>query len=671
MFDKILIANRGEIACRVARTAKRLGIRTVAVFSEADANALHVAGCDEAYLIGPAHPRESYLRADRILEAARKSGAQAIHPGYGFLSENAEFVKACGQAGVAFIGPPAEAIESMGSKSTAKALMEKAGVPLVPGYHGVDQDAGMLKKEADRIGYPVLIKASAGGGGKGMRVVGKAADFADALAAAKREAASSFGDERVLIEKYLTRSRHIEVQVFADTQKHCVYLFERDCSVQRRHQKILEEAPAPGMTAERRRDMGNAAVSTARAVGYVNAGTVEFIADEHGHFYFMEMNTRLQVEHPVTEMITGLDLVEWQLRVASGESLPLAQEQLAVKGHAIEARVYAEDPARGFLPAAGRIEHLRQPEQSEHVRVDSGVKAGDEVGVHYDPMIAKLIAWDSDRPSALRRLRAALGEFQIVGPTSNLAFLSTVTAHRAFAEAHREPGLLDTGLIERYRTELFRDTGPASDPILAIAVLSELLRMDREAAQAATRSADPFSPWNARDGWRLNEDNHHTFVFIDAGKRVEVVAHYRNRGYLLELPGGKMLASGEVTGDRTIDADLGGNRTRATVVCRAGELTVFAFGGSHRLQFEAHDTIEEEDPSGGLVSPLPGAVIQVLIKDGEAVQKGQALMIIEAMKMEHTIAAPQSGTVKRIYFAAGEQVAEGVQLLEFEETTKA
>jgi 3-methylcrotonyl-CoA carboxylase alpha subunit len=670
MFEKILIANRGEIACRVARTAKRLGIRTVAVYSDADANALHVASCDEAYLIGPAHPRESYLRADRILEAAKKSGAQAIHPGYGFLSENAEFARASAQAGVLFIGPPAAAIEAMGSKSAAKALMAKAGVPLVPGYHGAAQDAAMLEKEAGRIGYPVLIKASAGGGGKGMRVVEKAADLADALSAAKREAASSFGDDRVLIEKYLTRPRHIEVQVFADTQGHCVYLFERDCSVQRRHQKILEEAPAPGMTAERRREMGNTAVSAARAVGYVNAGTVEFIADERGQFYFMEMNTRLQVEHPVTEMITGFDLVEWQLRVACGEPLPLAQEQLSIKGHAIEARVYAEDPLRDFLPAAGRIEYLRHPQQSAHVRVDSGVQTGDEVGVHYDPMIAKLIAWDADRPSALRRLRAALGEFQLVGPANNLAFLSAVTAHRAFADAGREPGLLDTGLIERYRSELFAESAPASDPVLAIAVLSELLRMDREAAQSALRSADPCSPWNARDGWRLNEDNHHTFVFVDAGKRVEVVAHYRNRAYLLELPGGKMLASGKVAADRTIDADLAGSRTCATVVRRGNELTVFAFGGSYRLEFETAPAVEEEDPSGRLISPLPGAVIQVLIKDGEAVLKGQALMIIEAMKMEHTIWAPQSGTVKRIYFTAGEQVAEGAQLLEFEEAAK-
>jgi len=671
MFEKILIANRGEIACRIARTATRLGIRTVAVYSEADADALHAAVCDEAYLIGPAPARESYLRADRILEAAKKSGAQAIHPGYGFLSENAEFAKACGHSGKIFIGPPVGAIEAMGSKIAAKALMEKAGVPLVPGYHGSAQDPAMLKKEAARIGYPVLIKASAGGGGKGMRVVAKAEDFADALAAAKREAASSFGDEQVLIEKYLTRPRHIEIQVFADSQGHCVYLFERDCSVQRRHQKILEEAPAPGMTAERRREMGSTAVSAARAVGYVNAGTVEFIADETGGFYFMEMNTRLQVEHPVTEMITGLDLVEWQLRVASGEPLPLTQEQLTIKGHAIEARVYAEDPARGFLPAAGRIEHLHQPPESAHVRVDSGVRAGDLVGVHYDPMIAKLIAWDSDRPSALRRLRAALDAFQIVGPTNNLAFLSAVTANPEFAGAHLKPDLLDTGLIERNRTELFQSKAPASDPILAIAVLSELLRMDGEAAQAAMRSADPFAPWNARDGWRLNEDNHHTFVFIDAGKRVEVLAHYRKWGYLLELPGGKMMASGVVAGERTIDADLAGNRTRATVVRKVNELSVFAFGGSHRFEFEPATTVEEEDPSGRLVSPLPGAVIQVLIKDGEAVQKGQALMIIEAMKMEHTISAPQGGTVKRIYFAAGEQVAEGAQLLEFEETQRA
>jgi 3-methylcrotonyl-CoA carboxylase alpha subunit len=384
----------------------------------------------------------------------------------------------------------------------------------------------------------------------------------------------------------------------------------------------------------------------------------------------MEMNTRLQVEHPVTEMITGLDLVEWQLLVAAGEALPLAQEQLAINGHAIEARVYAEDPARGFLPAAGRIEHLRQPQQTAHVRVDCGVQAGDEIGVNYDPMIAKLIAWDVDRSAALLRLRTALGEFQVAGLATNLSFLSAVTAHRAFAEAHREPGLLDTGLIERYRTELFPKTEPASAPILAIAVMSELLRVDREAAATAVRSTDPYSPWHSRDGWRLNEDNHHTFAFVDAGRRVEVVAHYRKNGYMLELRGAKMTVSGEMAADGAISADLDGNRTRATVIRRANELTVFAFGGSHRLESETFAAAEEEDPSGSLVSPLPGAVVQVLVKDGQAVEKGQTLMIIEAMKMEHTISAPKPGIVRQIYFAAGEQVSEGVQLLEFEEAQK-
>jgi 3-methylcrotonyl-CoA carboxylase alpha subunit len=667
MFDKILIANRGEIACRIARTARRLGIRTVAVYSEADARALHVASCDEAWLIGSAHARESYLRGDRILEVAKKSGAQAIHPGYGFLSENADFARACQQAGVVFIGPPPAAIEAMGSKSAAKALMEKAGVPLVPGYHGDAQDLAILHKEAGRIGYPVLIKASAGGGGKGMRVVNRASEFAQALASAKREAASSFGDDRVLIEKYLERPRHIEMQVFADMRGTCLHLFERDCSVQRRHQKILEEAPAPGMSEERRRQMGAAAVAAAKAVGYVGAGTVEFISEQGGRFYFMEMNTRLQVEHPVTEMITGLDLVEWQLRVAAGEALPLAQEQLSIEGHAIEARIYAEDPAREFLPTAGRLEHLRQPQASAHVRIDSGVQAGDEVGVHYDPMIAKLIAWDRDRPSALRRLRAALGEYQVAGIVTNLPFLSAVTALPAFADADRNPGGLDTALIEQHRDTLFPGPVPVPDAILAIAVLSESLRMDGEAAAAAARSDDPCSPWHSRHGWRLNEGNHHAFVLVDAGLRKQIVAHYRGGGYLLEFPGGASLsASATAAADGSIDVELDGRRSQATVVRRAGELTVFAGGGSYRLEFEKAAAMEDEDPSGRLVSPLPGSVIQVLVGSGETVAKGQALMIIEAMKMEHTISAPRRGTVKQIYFSKGEQVAEGAQLLEFE-----
>ncbi len=671
MFEKILIANRGEIACRVARTAKRLGIRTVAVYSEADAGALHVQSCDAAIAIGAPHPRDSYLRADRILEAAKNSGAQAIHPGYGFLSENAAFAQACQQAGVVFVGPPVSAIEAMGSKSAAKALMEKAGVPLVPGYHGASQEVSRLRSEADRIGYPVLIKASAGGGGKGMRVVEKPAAFVEALAGAQREAASSFGDDRVLVEKYLLRPRHIEIQVFADTHGQCIYLFERDCSVQRRHQKILEEAPAPGMSEPRRREMGAAAVAAAQAVGYAGAGTVEFIVDEGGQFFFMEMNTRLQVEHPVTEMITGLDLVEWQLRVAAGEALPLSQEQLAINGHAIEARIYAEDPARGFLPAAGRVEHLRQPEATSHIRVDSGVRAGDQVGVYYDPMIAKLIAWDVDRPSALRRLRAALGDYQVSGVTTNIAFLSAVTAHRAFAEAHRDPGLLDTGLIERHRAELFPEAGPATEAVLAVAVLSELLRIDREAAERAARSAEPYSPWNMRSGWRLNDDNHHDFLYLDGGRRVKVVAHYRQGKYLLELPGGMRTASAELAGDNGLNAELDGARIHATVIRRTSGLTIFTQSGSHVLDFEIAHAAVDETSADHMVSPLPGAVIQVLVKAGEVVAKGQALMIIEAMKMEHTIAAPRAGTVSQIYFRTGEQVGEGAQLLDFKETATA
>jgi 3-methylcrotonyl-CoA carboxylase alpha subunit len=555
----------------------------------------------------------------------------------------------------------------MGSKSAAKVLMEKAGIPLVPGYHGDAQEAALLAKQAGRIGYPVLIKASAGGGGKGMRVVNHANEFAESLAAAQREAASSFGDDRVLIEKYLARPRHIEMQVFADAHGACLHLFERDCSVQRRHQKILEEAPAPGMSAERRRQMGEAAIAAARAVGYVGAGTVEFITEPGGRFYFMEMNTRLQVEHPVTEMVTGLDLVEWQLRIAAGEALPLVQDQLSVSGHAIEARIYAEDPARDFLPTAGRIEHLHQPQTDAHVRVDSGVQAGDDVGVHYDPMIAKLIAWDRDRASALLRLRGALGEYQIAGVTTNLAFLSAVTAHPAYACADRDPESLDTGLIERHRAALFPELQPVPDAILAIGVLSESLRMDRDAAAIAADSSDPYSPWHLRHGWRLNEDNHHAFVFLDAGKRKQIVAHYRDGGYLLELPGGgSITASARDSSGGAIEVELDGKRSRATVVRRSGDLTVFADGGSYRLAFEKPVVIEEEDPSGHLVSPLPGSVIQVLVGSGDTVAKGQALMIIEAMKMEHTISAPKRGTVRQIYFSAGEQVAEGAQLLEFE-----
>ncbi|MFN0316106.1 MAG: acetyl/propionyl/methylcrotonyl-CoA carboxylase subunit alpha [Burkholderiales bacterium] len=663
MFDKVLIANRGEIAVRVARTCKRLGVRTVAVYSDADANALHVSACDEAFHIGPSAPRESYLKAGRILEVAKAAGVQAVHPGYGFLSENASFADAVSQAGLIFIGPPASAIRAMGSKSASKDIMHKAGVPLVPGYHGQAQDYDILHAEAEKIGYPVLIKASAGGGGKGMRVVNGARELKEAIAGAKREAASSFGDDRVLIEKYLQRPRHIEVQVFADTRGNAVYLFERDCSVQRRHQKVLEEAPAPGMSATRRRQMGSTAVAAALAVNYSNAGTVEFIADEQGAFYFMEMNTRLQVEHPVTEMITGLDLVEWQLRVAAGEALPLTQEQLAIRGHAIEARIYAEDAAKGFLPTAGVIHHLRQPVASSHVRVDTGVKQGDEIGVHYDPMIAKLIVWDRDRGAALRRMHMALAEYQVVGVTTNIDLLAAIVAHPSFAQAHTELGGLDTGLIERHRTELIPQPAQPADRFLALAVLAELLRNERDAQAVAARSNDPHSPWNATDGWRLNQDNHHRFEFQGAGS---VVAHYRKGSYQLDLPHSKVEAKGEFVGDDALMADLAGARVQATVVRRANEITVFAFGTSCRMELKAAQAVQAEDAGGSLAAPMSGNIIQVLVKAGQSVTKAQALLILEAMKMEHTISAPAQGVVKEIFYKAGDQVKEGAQLLSIE-----
>jgi len=489
MFNKILIANRGEIACRVASTARQLGVRTVAVYSDADASARHVALCDEAVRLGPPPARESYLRGDLMIAAARATGAQAIHPGYGFLSENENFAQACGDAGIVFIGPPAKAIFAMGNKSEAKALMARAGVPLVPGYHGADQDPALLKREADRIGYPVLIKASSGGGGKGMRIVRAAAEFAAALESCTREAVASFGDARVLIEKYLDRPRHIEIQVFADGHGHCVYLFERDCSVQRRHQKIIEEAPAPGMSAERRRAMGEAAVAAAQAVGYVGAGTVEFITETvgaaRGTFYFMEMNTRLQVEHPVTEMIVGHDLVAWQLRVASGEPLPVRQEELRIHGHALEARIYAENPDRGFLPAIGTLHYLAQPAAVEFsgqtnvppapVRIDAGVRAGDVISAHYDPMIAKLITWGEDRAQAMARMRAALADVHIVGVANNVDFLGRLIDNPSFAAAD-----LDTGLIERERAHLFAAAPPL--PLEWLALACARVRLDDDAA---------------------------------------------------------------------------------------------------------------------------------------------------------------------------------------------
>ena len=667
MFKKILIANRGEIACRVIKTARRLGVATVAVYSEADANARHVRLADEAVLIGPAAARESYLVGERILDVAKRTGAEAIHPGYGFLSENADFAEACEKAGVVFIGPPASAIRAMGSKSAAKSLMGAAGVPLTPGYHGDNQDPAFLAQQADQIGYPVLIKASSGGGGKGMRRVDAAADFEAALASCKREAANAFGDEQVLVEKYVLKPRHIEIQVFGDTHGNCVYLFERDCSLQRRHQKLIEEAPAPGMTLERRAAMGQAAVNAAKAVGYVGAGTVEFIANQDGSFYFMEMNTRLQVEHPVTEMITGLDLVEWQLRVASGQPLPLTQEQLEIDGHAIEARVYAEDPDKGFLPSTGRLVHLVPPPESDSVRVDTGVEQGDEITPYYDPMIAKLIVWGADRKQALARMRRALTQYRVVGVSNNINFLSRLVALPSFVNAE-----LDTGLIEREQRLLFPPQEEVPGDVWLVAALAELLHEQREVNSKFAAAADRGSPWRALDGWRLNGRAERKLALRMQEKLQEVVVVVIPGGYQLVLNGRSVRASGALGRGGAVHAQLDDSRVNAAVVIAGERRHVFYRGLSWPLALV--DTLyvggEGDDVEGGLRAPMPGKVVTLMAEPGAIVEKGTPLLVLEAMKMEHTITAPKKGKVVSFHVAAGDQVADGAELVEFEEAAE-
>jgi 3-methylcrotonyl-CoA carboxylase alpha subunit len=663
MFTKVLIANRGEIACRVVKTCRRLGIRTVAVYSEADAGARHVRMADEAVLIGPPPARESYLRIEAILDAIRQTGAEAVHPGYGFLSENEDFASALAESGVTFIGPPVDAIRAMGSKSAAKQLMEKAQVPLVPGYHGDNQDPAFLQQQADAIGYPVLIKASAGGGGKGMRIVNDSSEFEAALSSCQREAKSSFGDDHVLVEKYLVRPRHIEIQVFADTQGNVVHLFERDCSVQRRHQKVLEEAPAPGMTLERRAQMGKAACDAARAVGYVGAGTVEFIASQDGTFYFMEMNTRLQVEHPVTEMITGQDLVEWQLRVAAGETLPLSQEQLSIRGHALEARIYAEDAAKGFLPSTGRLIHLDPPLETLNVRVDSGVEQGDEITPYYDPMIAKLIVWDEDRDRANARMLNALAHYRVAGVANNVEFLSRLVACPAFATAD-----LDTGLIERERDFLFPQQEAVPNEVYALATLAELLREAQEAESGASVHEDPHSPWHRRDGWRLNSGFTRS-VKLRAGddERAIHVTYAPGGLYVLDLDGRSMEVRGLLNASGALRAELGGRRLSATVIVAEEKRHVFVDGRSYLLS--AVDPLylpgSSAGPDNRLTAPMPGRIVALLAEPGQ-VQEGTPLLIMEAMKMEHTIRAPSAGTLKAFRHAVGDQVSEGSELVDFE-----
>ena len=667
MFNKILIANRGEIACRVAATCRRLGVQSVAVYSDADAGAKHVATCDEAVHIGEAPAAQSYLRIERIIAAARATGAQAIHPGYGFLSENEDFARACDEAGIVFIGPPVGAIAAMGSKAAAKALMQAAAVPLVPGYHGDDQDAALLQREADAMGYPVLLKASAGGGGKGMRVVERSEDFAAALASCKREAASSFGNDRVLIEKYLQRPRHVEVQVFADRLGGAVYLFDRDCSVQRRHQKVLEEAPAPGLDASVRRAMGEAAVAAARAVKYVGAGTVEFIMTGES-FYFMEMNTRLQVEHPVTEMITGLDLVEWQLRVAAGEPLPLEQSQLAVQGHALEARIYAENPERGFLPSTGTLKHLRMPEgveftigeagQRAAVRIDSGVREGDTITPFYDPMIAKLIVHGATREDALARMCRALEACEVVGPHTNVEFLHRLVTCEPFATAD-----LDTGLIERHHAALFAAREKPLREALALA-FAALMGREEDASKA--------SPWSALSHWRLNGGFTQTYNWrdVDNEETVSTTFEQDNEGKTLACAGrtDEPYTWWRGHGAGEYGATIGATRVMGRVFIDGDVFHVFCLGTA--LSFEWQNLLahaaDTEHGEGRLTAPMPGKVIAVLVEAGAVVEKGTPLIVMEAMKMEHTIGAPFAGKVGEILYAVGDQVTDGAQLLMLE-----
>jgi 3-methylcrotonyl-CoA carboxylase alpha subunit len=668
MFSKILIANRGEIACRIIRTARRLGIASAAVYSDADRAAMHVALADEAFRIGPAPARASYLDGAKIIEAAQKSGAQAIHPGYGFLSENADFADACATAGVVFIGPPPAAIRAMGDKAQAKALMEKAGVSLVPGYHGSEQDPALHSRKALALGYPVLIKPLAGGGGKGMKIVAREAEFAAALASAKREAVSAFGDDRVLIEKYLTCARHVEVQIFADARQNVVHLFDRDCSIQRRHQKIIEEAPAPGVSGELRQAMRESALSAARAIGYVGAGTVEFLLSPSA-FYFLEMNTRLQVEHPVTEMITRVDLVEWQLRVAAGGALPLRQEEIRFYGHAIEARLYAEDPARDFLPQSGRIARLDFPAQGAQVRIDAGARGGDAIPIDYDPMIAKVIVWDKDRRHTLLRLRTALGKTRVAGVATNLDLLRAIAAHQAFTE-----GSPDTGFIGRHSDDLLPKLQPAGKDVLAMAVIGLLCERAATARDKAHRSSDPWSPWASQIGWRLNAEACETLrlreIVPEGGGNRTVEIRYPRNGWRLDLPGGTFFhASGTLAPDGTLAADLDGHRVKAVWVRSGEEILVFAGAKAAHRFLPAGPVIgveRREEPPGRLASPMPGRIAALLVAPGARVAANQPVLVLEAMKMEHMLRAPKGGILKEFKFQLGDHVGEGVELATFE-----
>ena len=655
MFEKILIANRGEIACRVIRTAKKLGIATVAVYSDADAQSQHVKQADEAIYIGESHAAQSYLQIERIIQAALATGAQAIHPGYGFLSENDQFAEACEKNNITFIGPPVAAILAMGLKATSKALMEKAGVPLTPGYHGTNQDAEFLKQQADQIGYPVLIKASAGGGGKGMRLVERESDFLSALASCKSEAKSSFANDDVLIERYVVQPRHIEVQVFGDKHGNYVHLFERDCSVQRRHQKVLEEAPAPLMPQHKLEAMRQAAIDAARAVNYVGAGTVEFIVEQDGTAYFMEMNTRLQVEHPVTEMITGQDLVEWQLRVAYGEPLPKQQHELEICGHAIEARVYAEEPEKGFLPAIGQISYLHYPEQNQHVRVDSGIVEGDEITTFYDPMIAKLIVWGENREAALVQMHRALGQFHVEGLGNNIAFLDRIIRCDSFKHAK-----LDTNLIQREDAFLM-NAEPASAETIVSAALIELLKRFHQQQKS-------HSVWSSSPLWRVNVKTQYSVKLQLNQETIEVRFSAIDNGFIAHYQGQEYPIQGQLLDAHLAQLNLNGQQVKLAFSADADHLTVFKEGQTYKFAYVRanYGNSDTQHNEGNLKAPMPGVITQVLVEANAQVKKDDILLTLEAMKIEYAIRAPRDGVITSAYFQAGDQVKAGDELVEFQ-----
>ena len=659
-FHKILIANRGEIACRIIRTARRLGIGSVAVYSDADRDAMHVELADEAFCIGPAAAAESYLNVPAIVDACTLSGADAVHPGYGFLAEHGDFAESCEQTGVTFIGPPASAMRVMGSKDAALDLAASVGVPVLPGYRGDEQSDAAFAHAADSVGYPLLIKPVAGGGGKGMRVVESASALKGALESSRREARSSFADDRLLLEKYLLRPRHVELQIFADRHGNVVHLFDRDCSIQRRHQKIIEEAPAPGLAAKLRGHMAGTAVALARAIDYRGAGTVEFLVDDStpGQYFFMEMNTRLQVEHPVTELILDSDLVEWQIRVAQGESLPVVQQKLRSSGHAIEARIYAEDPDRDFLPAAGTLTRFRMPTVDGRLRVDTGVREGDHVSIHYDPMIAKLIVHGDDRQDAVGRLRRALDDCRIAGLLTNLPLLKRVAASDAFAQAKIHTGFVDS----------LEYPSPSNDDEeigVAVACLFLVLEQTATSGRRGRTSNDPYSPWHTLAAWRMNAAGEDVVVLHYGEGDLHVPVRHEDDGFVLELPSGEVAVRGRLLEQGELDATIGARRLHAEVVRDGNDLDVFFSGRHFRASCDDRDRsgVREDADSGLLVAPMPGRVISVLVDPDSSVEKGQSLIVIEAMKMEHTIHAPMDGSVTAVFFAEGDLVEEGVELL--------